>query len=348
MTGRVLVVDDVEANVKLLEVRLSAEYFDVITARRGDEALAICERGRCDIVLLDVMMPGMDGFEVCRRLKAGETTQHIPGVMITSLDQPSDRLTGLQAGADDFLAKPVSEVALIARVRSLTRLKLMTDELRMRSLTSRHAGMQNAERAAVLEAGRNGRILLVEDRKPAYQHIAAALAGEHSVDVEPDPNVALFRAAEGNYELVIASLGLTNFDALRLCSQIRLLERTRNLPILVIADGEDNARLARGLEVGVSDYLFRPAAANGGRAIRHSPRLGQRGHHHIGRDCGSCCVRQPGKPAQACRSGALPRQACRPQPRSSGRCVIARHSASPQALRRRARHRYVGQSTLTL
>jgi two-component system, cell cycle response regulator len=84
MTARVLVVDDVPANVKLLQARLSAEYFDVITAMSGDEALAICERAKCDIVLLDVMMPDMDGFEVCRRFKAGPTTHHIPVVMVSA------------------------------------------------------------------------------------------------------------------------------------------------------------------------------------------------------------------------------------------------------------------------
>jgi two-component system, cell cycle response regulator len=102
MTARVLVVDDIPANVKLLEARLSAEYFDVITATNGEEALATCERAKCDIVLLDVMMPDMNGFEVCRRLKAGVTTHHIPVVMVTALDQPSDRVKGLEAGADDF------------------------------------------------------------------------------------------------------------------------------------------------------------------------------------------------------------------------------------------------------
>src|SRR5262245_9434117 len=127
MTARVLVVDDIPANVKLLEARLSAEYFDVLTAASGDEALAICERAECDIMLLDVMMPEMDGFEVCRRLKSNPATHHIPVVMVTALDQPSDKLRGLEAGADDFLTKPVSDVALIARVRSLSRLKLMTD-----------------------------------------------------------------------------------------------------------------------------------------------------------------------------------------------------------------------------
>src|SRR5579862_3647038 len=136
MTARVLVVDDVVPNLKLLEARLSAEYFDVVTATNGLEALALCAREDCDIVLLDVMMPGMDGFEVCRRLKKDLSTAHIPVVMITALDQPADRLMGLEAGADDFLTKPIDEVALIARVRSLVRLKVATDELRNRANTT--------------------------------------------------------------------------------------------------------------------------------------------------------------------------------------------------------------------
>ena len=164
MTARVLVIDDVPANVKLLEARLSAEYFDVVTAMSGAEGLAICERAECDIVLLDVMMPDMDGFEVCRHLKSNPATHHIPVVMVTALDQPSDRVRGLQAGADDFLTKPVSDVALIARVRSLSRLKLMTDELRMRAVTSRDIGIDSPEREAVSETGRDGRILIVDDR----------------------------------------------------------------------------------------------------------------------------------------------------------------------------------------
>src|ERR1700753_808425 len=129
MTARVLVVDDVPANVKLLEARLSAEYFDVITAMNGAEALAVFERSQCDLVLLDVMMPDLDGVEVCRRLKTSPKTHHIPIVMVTALDQPSDRVRGLEAGADDFLTKPIPELVLIARVRSLSRLKRVTAEV---------------------------------------------------------------------------------------------------------------------------------------------------------------------------------------------------------------------------
>ena len=137
MTARILVVDDVAANRRLLEAQLSAEYFDVISAADGAEALALCARDECDLVLLDVMMPDIDGFEVCRRLKSNPATHHIPVVMVTALDQATDRVTGLDAGADDFLTKPGSDLVLIARVRSLVRLKMMTDELRMRAVTSK-------------------------------------------------------------------------------------------------------------------------------------------------------------------------------------------------------------------
>ena len=137
MSARVLVVDDIAPNVKLLEARLSAEYFDVLTAYNGPDALAICDQGLADIVLTAVMMPGMDGFDVCRRVKSNPATAHIPVVMVTALDQPSDRVKGLEAGADDFLTKPVNEIALLARVRSLVRLKAVTDELRSRAVASR-------------------------------------------------------------------------------------------------------------------------------------------------------------------------------------------------------------------
>jgi two-component system cell cycle response regulator len=264
MSARVLVVDDVLANVKLLEARLSAEYFDVMTANCGTQALEICERAECDIVLLDVMMPDIDGFEVCRRLKSNPKTHFIPVVMVTALDSPSDRVRGLDAGADDFLTKPVSDVVMIARVRSLTRLKMMTDELRMRAITSHEIGVQAPEREAVADTGMGGRILLVDDRPSSYERLAPVLATEHSVDVEPNPSEALFHAAEGNYDLLIVSLGLENFDGLRLCSQARSLERTRSVPILAIAeaDNNNNSRLLRGLEIGVNDYLLRPVDKN--------------------------------------------------------------------------------------
>jgi len=262
MTARVLVVDDVPANRKLLEVRLTAEYFDVVTASNGVEALEMAERGPCDIVLLDVMMPGMDGFEVCRRLKANPATHHIPVVMVTALDQPEDRVRGLEAGADDFLTKPVSDTALVTRVRSLARLKLMMDELRLRASSGRHMGIDDPLAAAIQVSGENGRILIVDDRERAAKRHAEALSERHYVDVEPEAQEALFRISDGDYDVVVVNLELSGFDALRLCSQIRSIERSRNLPILLLADPEDTARVLRGLDMGINDYIQRPVDRN--------------------------------------------------------------------------------------
>jgi two-component system, cell cycle response regulator len=262
MTARILIVDDIAPNVRLLETKLAAEYFDVITASSGKEALRICEDDRCDIVLLDVMMPGIDGLQVCRRIKNNPATAHLAVVLVTALDQPTDRLRGLEAGADDFLTKPIDEVALIARVRSLARLKVVTDELRNRANTTLAVRAAEESAARLLEDDRPGRIVLVDDRVGSCERIVAALGSRHEILVESDPHEALFKAADDSCDLFIVSLGLDKHDGLRLCSQIRALERTRHLPILVISDLEDRERVLRGLDLGVNDYVVRPIDRN--------------------------------------------------------------------------------------
>ncbi|MEH3143772.1 MAG: PleD family two-component system response regulator [Methylobacterium frigidaeris] len=262
MSARVLVVDDLFPNLKLLETKLTLEYFEVVTAMNGPDALAVCEKGLCDIVLLDVMMPGMDGFEVCRRIKGTPTTAHLPVVMVTALDQPSDRLRGLDAGADDFLTKPIDDVALLARVRSLVRLKAITDELRGRALTSRDYGFGDPLAAAAAETGLDASILVVEDRRSSADRLAMALGQYHRVTVETDPQQAIARASEGEYDAAIVSLDLDGVDGLRLCSQLRSLDRTRNMPVVMLADAGDRPRIMRGLDLGVHDYLLRPIDRN--------------------------------------------------------------------------------------
>lgn len=261
MTARVLVVDDIPANVKLLEARLLAEYFDVVTAEDGFKALAICDEEQIDIILLDIMMPGMDGFEVCERLKANPNTAHIPVVMVTALDQPSDRVRGLKAGADDFLTKPVNDLQLIARVKSLVRLKAVSDELRLRAETARQIGIEEMLRSDGLMQT-PGRVLVADGRASSQERIIRALKPVAEVDAVTEPQAALLKAASSPFELVIVNSNFEDYDPLRLCSQFRSLERTRFLPLLLVAEQGADEMVARALDLGVNDYILRPIDPN--------------------------------------------------------------------------------------
>jgi len=258
MTARILVVDDIPANVKLLEVRLLAEYFEVLTATNGADAIETCENGKVDVVLLDVMMPDMDGFEVCRRLKSDPATMHIPVVMITALDQITDRVRGLEAGADDFLTKPVNDLQLMTRVKSLVRLKMLTDELRLRASTTRNIGIEELLSRRAPAEGDMPRVLLVDERPASYERIQKMLRNAMEVDLATDPHAGFFQAAEKPYDCVLVSTALSDFDPLRLCSQLRSVDRTRFLPIVLLAEQGEDERVIRGLELGINDYLVRP------------------------------------------------------------------------------------------
>ena len=263
MPGRILVVDDIPANVRLLEAKLSSEYFDVITASSGLQALEIARAEAPDIVLLDVMMPGMDGFEVCRLLKADPQTTHIPVVMVTALSDVSDRVRGLEAGADDFLTKPVRDVALFARVRSLIRLKMVMDEWRVRQQTSSELGIVPPTSTPEHESYHHARILICEASAIETANLQEVLARDgHELQVAATIPESQKLAAGSEFDLVIVDLALGDDEALRLCSHLRAQEKTRQTPILLIAEEDQTAKLAKSLDLGVNDYLMQPVDRN--------------------------------------------------------------------------------------
>lgn len=262
MTARILVVDDLPANVKLLESRLLAEYYDVVSASSGEAALDICLSSNVDIVLLDVMMPGMDGFEVCRRLKTDPKTMNIPVVMVTALDRPQDRIRGLEAGADDFLTKPVNDMQLLSRVKSLARLKTLSDELLLRATSARETDIETLLLARSADSGGQANLLIVDEDDQAAARLKRLLVADNHVDVVSEPSAGLLAAVEGNYDCVVVSTGFSSYDPLRLCSQMRAIERTRLLPVILVADPGEDGLVARALDLGVNDYLMRPLDRN--------------------------------------------------------------------------------------
>jgi two-component system cell cycle response regulator len=263
MSARVLVVDDMLPNVKLLEAKLLGEYYDVVTAQNGEEALRKVTETNPDIILLDVMMPGMDGFEVCRRLKADTATAHIPIVMVTALTDSQDRVKGLESGADDFLSKPVNDIALMSRVRSLVRLKMTVDEWKARENTASQLGVVDPNASVMTMPTTGANILVVEDLSFEITKIKdTLLRDQHSVLTADSGMNALQAIGQNQFEMIVVSLNLKNEDGLRFCSHLRSNEKTRTTPILMLGNDQDMPRIAQGLEIGAHDYILRPIDRN--------------------------------------------------------------------------------------
>jgi len=261
MTARILIVDDVEINLRVLSARLSAEYYEVVTAQSGPEALALCRSEPVDVVLLDVMMPDMNGFEVCRAIKTDPALMHLPVVLITALDQPSDRLAGLEAGADDFLTKPVRDLPLFARVRSLTRLKLVTDELRHRAETAMRLVAGDPSGWESLPEGGACVLAYIEDTEEA-RRLDRHMRGRSTLAVAGTPSEFLAQCASGSFDVAMVDLAAETVDPLRLVSQLRSADATRLLPVLAITRFGDEVGAARALELGANDYVQRPIERN--------------------------------------------------------------------------------------
>jgi two-component system cell cycle response regulator len=257
MSARILVVDDLEANRRLLEAKLTADYYEVLLAQRGEEGVQLAKREKPDLILLDVMMPGgIDGYEACRRLKAQPETRHIPVVILTTLDDRDSKIRGLQAGAEEFLTKPFDDVQLMARVKSLLGLKVVIDELRAREDSGKRLGVIGEElRPDPLEQHRltAGNVLVIDDNPTEIKRIKAALGIEHRVTLfgEEDP-------IAGPPDLVVASAAAKSFDGFRIIARMRSSATTRHLPILAIVEADDKARALRALELGAHDIIVRP------------------------------------------------------------------------------------------
>lgn len=268
MSAKILVVDDIAPNVKLLEAKLAREFFRVVTAMSGAEALEKARTEKPDVILLDIMMPGMDGFEVCEHLKADPVTQNIPVVMVTALTDIADRVRGLEAGADDFLSKPVNDLALMSRVRSLIRLKMTIDEWMLREETAHQFGAVHHDVRLNDVDTSAAEILLVESSSIEAQRIVEALQRDkHKVTVVNNGARAIELAEKTPFEVIMVSLSLEAEDGLRLCSHLRLDGVTKSVPIVMLADEHDMIRVATGLEFnGAHDYLLRPIDRNELRA----------------------------------------------------------------------------------
>ncbi|WP_426957149.1 PleD family two-component system response regulator [Muricoccus radiodurans] len=265
MTARVLVVDDIAANLKLLEARLNAEYYEVALASSGPEALRLAQSWGPDVILLDVMMPGMDGYEVCRLLKSSPMTVHIPVVMITALVDQTERVRGLEAGADDFLSKPVDHATLFARLRALLRTKQVLDAFRLRAETAKDLGFEPMPDPARSVAGACALVATEDDEEAVLLTDILAQDGIRVVRA-PDVNIAWEKLSHGDFDLALLSLWLDDGEGLRLASRMRAQATMREVPVLLVADADQRNQVLRGFDLGANDHVLRPVDPNELRA----------------------------------------------------------------------------------
>ena len=202
MSKALLIVEDNALNMKFFHDPLGAHGYDKLQIKDG-----------------------MDGLQVREKIKANPNRMYIPMVMVTALSDTSDRVRGLEAGADDFLTKPVNDTDLFARVRSLIRLKIMMDELRLREATSNNFGVVDTQSTEINVNGR--RILVGEDPENYTRNTKRALEDRHTVSIMTEAEAATAAARTSNVGLIVVSLLPQDTDCLRLCSQLRAMDESR-------------------------------------------------------------------------------------------------------------------------
>lgn len=255
---RILIVDDDPLNVKLTTAKLPAGRFEVITAGNGREAVEKTLQEHPELILLDVMMPGMDGYEVSHWLKENPATMHIPIILVTALDGTEDRIRGFEAGADEFLNKPVNETELLARINSLLRLKHYRDQLYTRD-QSQSLLLPRPEAPEEDDHATPSRILLVEDDDLDAALIRNVFAGEpHHLETVATGEAALERLEEAPFDLVLLDILLPGLDGFEVCRRLKALHRTRETQVVAITSLQDLDSKVRGVESGADDYLVKP------------------------------------------------------------------------------------------
>ena len=261
MTARILIVDDVETNIKVLEAKLEKEYYVVLSALSGEEAIKTAREKQPDIILLDVMMPDMDGFEVCEHLKANDETENIPIIFVTALDDVESKIKGLNYGVEDFLSKPINDIALFTRLKSLSRLKIFSDELRMRNRTNEEID-NNLDTLAIKQYINNfsdAKVIVVDDDTLQSEQINLYLQDQVNEIIIYNDNIQeIMTGINNDIDLIIINMQSSTYDGLRLCSQLRSNHNIKNIPILMLIDEESTSHLVKGMEIGANDYLTIP------------------------------------------------------------------------------------------
>jgi len=256
---KILIVDDEPLNVKLLAAMLPPDQYSTLRAYSGEEALKKVADEAPDLVLLDIMMPGLNGYDITRMLKDDPKIRDIPIILVTAFGGTDNRIRGLEAGADEFINKPVNKAELLARVRSLLRLKQYQDQLKAhtRSLDS-FTTAGNTEGRARDQIDLPS-IVIVEDDEKDAKLIQSLLHGEpYQIKLAEDGQQIISRAQHERVDIVLLDILLPRMNGYEVCRTLKSTEHTKNIQIIAITNLADLDSKIKGLESGLDDYLVKP------------------------------------------------------------------------------------------
>ena len=264
---------------KLLVSKLPEDQFEPVTAFSGQEALRKTLKDPPDLILLDIMMPEMNGYEVSHWLKTNPATQDIPIILVTALDGAEDKIKGFEAGADEFLNKPVNTIELLARINSLLRLKYYREQLLSRTLSEKGFSSGQTTPDPAEEIHPPVKILLVEDNDKDARMIQEYFTGEpYQLETVNTGEAALDRVQKEAFDLVLLDVLLPGVDGFEVCRRIKSLHQTQDLQVVLITCLPDLENKIKGVEQGADDYLIKPI---NGRELKARVKVLLKKKHYI-------------------------------------------------------------------
>ena len=253
-----MIVDDDLTSLKLLESMLPTERYNIVRANNGEEALENAFVQPPDLILLDIMMPGIDGYEVTRKIKKNTKTKDVPIIIITSLEESEGKVKGLEEGAEELLSKPVHSTELLARISSMLRLKEYRDQLRIRTLSGKSFGDGSEQREKVqIKEEAIPQILLVEDTNVDAKIVKNALEGEtFQLTTVKNGRDVFSIIKQKDIDLILLDILLPDMDGFEICR--RLKKNHKDIQVVIVTCLDDLDSKIKGVELGADDFLVKP------------------------------------------------------------------------------------------